>query len=344
MMIKRTLSLAVAASIALGLSGSAPAAAIGGAGPRPTISIADMIERVDRQAILANTKILGVVQCREGNKWRTVLWIENPWVYGYVESTPERGDQWCTVEGFAEMFHAGGCPERETTVYTGGEHAVIALHRASTYTFAPLPSWLGLGDDRRVNNWAFPEPERAAGRLGLAHDSGFMDPSWTDPEMARMLQPVDPEADAFAECFRNPDKIKCFGKWGPQDGRYPRTGWMPDGSRRSRLLAMLYSAQLAREGPEGYRTGWQENPRSHGRGHTYYRLAPRDTGPETGHFVQLIYPKREDAMKIGSSEVFEGEKRAPPAMGALLYGIFRRPAEPGAPCDSVRFMQPREVD
>lgn len=339
--------LAIAGSLLMSGSSSpmAPAGApMAPAGERKTIALLDLIERVDRETILREMKILGVVSCRDGHKTRKVLWIENPWPFAYVEGTPERGDQWCTVEGFKDAFHAGGCPDRETTTYGGGSpHTAITLRRASAYAFAPLPSHLKLGSDSRINSWAFPDPEENHPRLALAHDSGFMDPAWTDAALARTLQGVKPDADAFARCYKEKDPVRCFGAWGPADGSYPRTGWMPDGSRRSRLLSLLYSGQLAREGPEGYRTSWQKMEPARGRGHTYYHLVPRDTGPETGHFLQVVYPDKEDAMKIGTSEIWDGKEEAPDAMGVVLMGIFRRPAEPGADCKSVRFMPPRKT-
>ena len=342
---KRTLFLATAAAAMLSLSASsAPQPSPAAPARRPTISIADLIERTDRAAILRSLKILGVIKCREGHRTRTVLWVQNIWPYGYVESTPERGDQWCTIKGFETMFHAGGCPDRETTTYGGAAHTAMSLRRASTYTWAPLPSWLALGDDRRKNNWAFPDPERNHSRLALAHDSGFLDPGWTDSELARIQQPVKSDPDAFLRCYKSADHQLCFGRWGPKDGSFVRSGWQMDRSRRSRLLAMLFSAQLAREGPQGYRPSFQRHTSATGRGHTYYHLVPRETGPETGTgWIQVIYPKREDAMPIGSPKVFEEKKDAPDAMGAILYGTFRRPARPGARCDSVRLMPPKKA-
>lgn len=337
--------LAGAAIATLGLSDSraAPERAAAGGRPEP-ISFAEVVERTDRDAIRRSLRILGVIPCREGRRMSQAVWVENLWPYGITESTPERQDDYSTIEEFKELFHAHECDVRETTVFAGGRASAMEMRSGSTYTYAPLPSWLLLGDDRRKNNWAFPDPEARHARVALAHDSGLLDPAWSDAALAGMMQPTRPKATAFADCFKSADAIGCFGKWGPRDGSFVRTGWQLDASRRSRLLAMLYSASLAREGPEGYRTPWQTYASSTGRGHTTYHLIPRETGPEPGSgWIQVIFPEREDAMAIGDPAVFEDKKNAPDRMAVIVYGTFRRPAEPGAPCDSVRMMPPLEA-
>lgn len=328
----------------LGLGGSDTGATIGAGPPRAEpISIVEVLQRTDRDAILRSFKVLGVVSCRDGARTRKVLWIENIWPYAITESTPERQDEFSTILEFREWFHGHGCSDTDTTVYGGDGRTAMAMRSASTYTYAPLPSWLLLGDDRRTNNWAFPDPENGFERLALAHDSGYLDAAWTDAELARLLQPTPAKASAFADCYESGDPIRCFGRWGPRDGSFVRTGWQLDKTRRSRYLAMLYSASLAREGPEGYRTGWQDYPSSTSRGYTYYRLVPRDTGPEPGSgWIQPIYPDREEAFPIGEEGILKDRTRAPDRMAVVLYGTFRRPAEPGAACSSVRMMPPEE--
>lgn len=339
---KRTATLFLVGLAILGVR-AAPAAAPIAAPPSP-ISVAQVIERADRDAIRRSLRILGVIPCREGKRMSEALWVENIWPYAIAESTPEVQSDYSTIEEFRTLFHAGGCGARKTTVYAGDESSAIQMRSGSVYTFAPLPSWLLLGGDHRKNNWAFPDPERDFERIGLAYCSGFLDPGWSDSAMAAMAQPTRTKGSAFADCYESGDPIACFAMWGPRDGSFVRSGWQMDPTRRSRFLAMLFAASLAREGPEGYRTPWQNYASSTGRGHTYFHLVPRETGPEPGSgWIQPIFPEREEAMAIGDPAVWGAKKEAPDRMAVILFGTFRRPAEPGAPCDSVRMMPPKEV-
>lgn len=306
----------------------------------PCSASPELLGAVDRAGILSSFRIVGLDDCN-GDRQPETPRIQNLWPYAYGESVTLRGDEWTTVSdgpvNWAAIYHRPAPCRNGTTAWRPGPYQTSQeLRGTSIYTFAPKPSALGLGGDHDLANWAFPIGAHEVGRppaardpvvRGLAFCSGYHDgAAWTNPAVASLYDsavlPARPRGDAFAECRRTGDPERCFGYWGPRDGSYPRSGWMPDGTLASTFLRILYGAMLAEEVVPGRRANG-------------YGLIPA-VGPRTGHGIQHIYPfarMHDGILPIGHGRiVFDAARRRDvlnprpygPATGALLYGWFER--------------------
>lgn len=321
--------------------------------PPPSLN-QELLGAVDRAGMLSSFRIVGIDDC-DGDLQPETPRIRNLWPYAYGESVTYRGDEWTTVAdgpiNWAQIYHRPAPCREGTTAWRPGPYQTSQeLRGASIYTFAPKPSALGLGGDHERGNWAFPiganevglpPPARAPVVRGLAFCSGWHDgAAWTNPAVATAYDaavlPAQPRQNAFAYCRQSGDAERCFGYWGPKDGTYPRSGWMPDGTRASSFLRILYGAMLAEELVSGRRANG-------------YGLVPR-VGPRTGHGLQQVYPFTRTAdgiMPIGAGRIaFDPARRSDaiepppygPATGALLYGHFERR------CDVVTLLGPSAVE